>query len=87
MSIQKFIPQIWSARLLDKLSNELVYGNLVNRDYEGEISQAGDTVHINSFGAITVKKYTKNSEIDAPEPPSKDVVPAPRIGTHTSFSE
>lgn len=67
MAITTFIPQLWSARLLEKLSNELVYGNLVNRDYEGEISQAGDTVHINSFGAITVKKYTKNSEIDAPE--------------------
>ena len=67
MAITTFIPELWSARLLEKLSNELVYGNLVNRDYEGEISQAGDTVHINSFGAITVKKYTKNSEIDAPE--------------------
>lgn len=67
MSIRTFIPQLWSARLLEKVSNELVYGNLVNRDYEGEISQAGDTVHINSIGPITVKKYTRNSEIDAPE--------------------
>lgn len=67
MAITTFIPEIWSARLLEKLSNELVYGNLVNRDYEGEISQAGDTVHINSFGAITIKKYTKNGEIEAPE--------------------
>lgn len=67
MSIQTFIPEIWSARLLEKLRNQLVYGNLVNRDYEGEITSAGDTVHINSFGAVTIKNYTRNTEIDPPE--------------------
>lgn len=31
------------------------------------ITNVGDTVHINSIGAITVKDYTKNTDMDAPE--------------------
>lgn len=67
MAITSFIPKVWSARLLENLNNELVYANLLNRDYEGEISQYGDTVHINSIGDITIKKYTKNTDIDGAE--------------------
>lgn len=47
MSITTFIPEVWSARLLDNLNKNLVFANLVNRDYEGEIKQYGDKVHIN----------------------------------------
>lgn len=67
MSVSSFIPQVWDARLLANLNNDLVYANLLNRDYEGDISGQGDTVHINSIGHVTVKKYTKNTDIDAPE--------------------
>lgn len=35
MSVASFIPEVWSARLLNNLNNELVYANLLNRDYEG----------------------------------------------------
>jgi len=41
----------------------LVYGNLVNRDYEGDIRNQGDTVKINQIGDITVNNYTKGSNI------------------------
>lgn len=67
MSVATFIPEVWSARLLANLRNELVYANLLNRDYEGEISAYGDTVHINSIGKVTSKKYTRNADIDDPE--------------------
>lgn len=67
MAVTSFIPEIWSARLLHALDNAHVAANLVNRDYEGEISKAGDTVHINSIGAITVSSYTANTDINAPE--------------------
>lgn len=67
MSIVTFIPEIWSARLLANLNPSMVYANLLNRDYEGEIKNVGDKVHINSFGKITIKKYTKSTDIDAPE--------------------
>ena len=66
MSVKNFIPQIWSARLLAHLDKIHVYAGLINRDYEGEIKQFGDTVKINQIGDITIKKYT-GAAIDAPD--------------------
>lgn len=64
-----FIPTVWAARLLMALDKALVYGqaNVVNRDYEGEIKNAGDTVKIASIGDVTIGNYTKNTNISAPE--------------------
>lgn len=67
MSVEKFIPQIWSARLLNHLDKRHVYLNLLNRDYEGEIKNFGDTVKVNQIGDITIKDYTKGTDIEAPE--------------------
>lgn len=61
MAVSNFIPTIWSARILQNLQKALVYGNLVNRDYQGEIANQGDTVKIGGIGAVTVGDYTKNS--------------------------
>src|SRR5574344_2712628 len=63
MAIDNFIPKIWSARMLQYLDKAHVYANAVNRDYEGEIKAYGDTVKINSVGAITIGDYTKNTDI------------------------
>ncbi len=67
MAISNFIPKIWSARLQDKLQQALVFGTLCNRNYEGEIRQYGDTVHINTINDITVKPYDPAVAIDDPE--------------------
>src|SRR5688572_31340497 len=69
MSLENFIPEVWSARLLVNLYNTLVYGNprLINTDYEGESRNMGDTVRINSIGAVTVGDYTKNTDMAAPQ--------------------
>lgn len=67
MAITNFIPQVWSARLQENLHNALVFGTLCNRNYEGEISQWGDTVHINTLNDITVKAYDPSVSIDDPE--------------------
>ena len=69
MSLNNFIPTIWSARLLSALQKSLVYGQagVVNRDYEGEIRAKGDSVKITAIGDVTVKEYTKNTDIDSPE--------------------
>ena len=67
MAITTFIPELWSARLLYALEKSHVATHLVNRDYEGVIANQGDTVHINSIGAVTVKDYTRNSNITDPE--------------------
>ncbi|MCC6328983.1 MAG: P22 coat protein - protein 5 domain protein [Acidobacteria bacterium] len=64
-----FIPTVWVARLLTALEKALVYGQpgTVNRDYEGEIAEAGDTVKIASIGDPTIGTYTKNVDIPNPE--------------------
>ncbi len=72
MSIANFIPTIWSARLLDHLDKRHVYLNLLNRDYEGEIKNYGDTVKVNQIGEVTIKDYEKGKDIDAPEDLSGD---------------
>ena len=67
MAVTNFIPQVWSARLLAHLDKAHVLTNLVNRDYEGEIRQYGDTVKITQIGDITIKDYVTNTDIDDPQ--------------------
>lgn len=67
MAITSFIPKVWSARLLEGMHKALVFGNLCNRNYEGDIAQWGDTVHINNLSDITVRPYTPNADIADPE--------------------
>lgn len=69
MALENFIPQIWSARLLENLQKTLVYGQagVVNRDYEGDIRDVGDSVRINAIGAVSVSDYSKNTDISSPE--------------------
>lgn len=59
MAVTNFIPVIWSARLNENLNKALVYGAVVNNDYEGDIANQGDTVKINSIGAVTIGSYNK----------------------------
>ncbi len=64
-----FIPTVWAARLLTALEKSLVYGqtNVSNRDYEGDIREAGNTVKIASVGDVTIGDYAKNTDINDPE--------------------
>lgn len=63
--LSNFIPEIWSAQIWEALRTRLVYGGpgVVNRDYEGDIADAGDTVHITSFTDPTVRTYTSEADI------------------------
>lgn len=61
MSVNNFIPTVWSAKLLKQLDESHVCVNVCTREYEGEIKQKGDTVKINSIGDISISSYTKNS--------------------------
>jgi len=64
-----FIPSVWAARLLTALDKSLVYGQSIvcNRDYEGEIREAGNTVKVASIGDVTIGSYTKDTDILDPE--------------------
>jgi hypothetical protein len=65
MAISAFKPEVWSAELLVALEKSLVYAatGVVNRNYEGEISQYGDTVHIVSLNDPTIGDYTPHTDI------------------------
>lgn len=63
MSLATFIPEVWESMLLVSLKKSLVYGadDVANRRYEGRISDAGDTVTINSVSRPTIGTYVPNS--------------------------
>jgi len=69
MALDNFIPEVWIARIMANIHEQLVFAQagVANRDYEGEFSQAGDTVRITSIGPVTVSDYTKNTDIAAPQ--------------------
>ena len=67
MATNHFIPQVWSAKILEALDKELVYAELFNTDYEGEITEAGDTVHIEQVGDVTIKDFACGDDIEAPD--------------------
>ena len=73
MSIDNFIPNLWSGQIQKKLRNELVFGGMVNRRFEGELRRKGDTVTIFTVGETTIKDMVSRKtngaprEIDAPE--------------------
>ncbi|MFD5297215.1 N4-gp56 family major capsid protein [Streptomyces mutabilis] len=65
MAISAFKPEIWNADLLVTLEKSLVYAapGVVNREYEGDIAQYGDTVHITTLADPTVGTYTPHTDI------------------------
>jgi len=65
MALTNLTPEVWSSILQKYLDKNLVYGALVNRDYQGEITRFGDTVHINQLGSVTISDYTKDTDTTA----------------------
>jgi N4-gp56 family major capsid protein len=65
MAISNAIPKIWASSILGNIQAATIYSQptIVNRDYEREITQMGDTVHITSVVAPGVRAYTKNGTI------------------------
>lgn len=68
MSITRFRPEVWSANLLVALRKALVYGGVTNRDYEGEITESGDSVRITSISRPTVAPYIAGTTVINPQP-------------------
>lgn len=65
MSLNNFIPELWSANVIVALRNNHVFGSLAQR-YEGEV-EYGNRLRINELGHITVAAYTKDSTSVSPE--------------------
>lgn len=61
--LSEFRPTIWSSKLIVDVDKALVFGNVANRDYQGEITGKGNVVKINEIGDITVSNYSENEDI------------------------
>lgn len=66
-----FIPQLWSNKLNAKFYANTMMTEIANTDWEGEISNQGDTIRIRTAPSITINDYagagtTLSSEVPAP---------------------
>lgn len=69
MSVQSFVPQVWNANVLVQLDKTLVYGDpaIINHDYEGDISDAGDSVRITRMVDPQIRDYVPNQTVISPD--------------------
>ncbi len=74
MAITNFIPTIWSETLYSALDKQYIAVSNCNRDFEGEIKNKGSVVKICGVGEVTVKDYTKNSDMSSPQALTDTVV-------------
>jgi hypothetical protein len=52
-----FVPEIWSAKLVEKFYASTVLAAISNTDYEGEIQNMGDRIRIRTKPTITIRNY------------------------------
>lgn len=62
-------PTVWAAQVLTALRAAIVFGapQVTNRNYQGEINQAGDRVKVTGLVDPTIFDVTPNTDIPAPE--------------------
>lgn len=72
----RFIPEVWSAKLVEKFYEATVLAAISNTDYEGEISAHGDKVLIRTVPDITIYDYEKGKDLtyDTPESTSSELL-------------
>jgi hypothetical protein len=65
-----FIPALWSGKLAQKFYAATVFGEIANTDWQGDISQMGDTVIINTIPTINIYNYSVGQSLnyDVPAP-------------------
>lgn len=69
----RFIPILWSRKILEKFYDSSALSMICNTDYEGEIKNQGDHVMIRQRPDITVAAYETHMDL-AVEHPSADVI-------------
>lgn len=63
MAYRNFVPTIWSEQYNRELEKALVFAEDCNRQYEGDVKQAGDTVRILGVGKPTITTTTTATDI------------------------
>ena len=68
-----FIPEVWSSKLAAKFYEATVFGSIANTDWEGEVSDQGDKVHIRKRPDVDIKDYERGTELDIDRPEGETV--------------
>ncbi|MGW6895775.1 phage major capsid protein [Streptomyces sp. NPDC054919] len=65
MALTNFVPAVYAAATLAALDKALTYGSdgVTNRDYEGEVSEFGGSVIINTITDPTIENYTAYTDM------------------------
>ncbi len=61
MAYSNFIPSVWSESINRELERVCVFAEDCNRQYEGEVSKKGDSVHILGVGKPTIKSLERDN--------------------------
>ena len=69
----RFIPQIWSGKLIEKLYARTCFAEIANTDYEGEIKNQGDTVIIRTTPSLTIRDHKMGGTLTYEQPESAPV--------------
>jgi hypothetical protein len=64
----RFIPEIWSGKLIEKFYASTVLAAISNTDYEGEIKNKGDKVKIRTKPTIEIKNYAADMLLQVQRP-------------------
>lgn len=68
--ISKFIPEVWSSKILKKYYRKTVLTAISNTDYEGEIKAFGDKVIIRTIADVATFKFRKGMTLPISRPES-----------------
>lgn len=74
MAITNYIPSIWHGSLLENLHQNTFVIPTLNREYEGDITNGGETVHITGFTSPTIKDYAGSITRDALTDDNRDLL-------------
>ncbi len=66
-----YIPEIYAKKLVKKFYKSTIFGAISNTDYEGEIKNMGDTVHLRTRPDITISNYTVGGGLGTAQTPTK----------------
>ena len=58
MAYSNFVPSVWAEKIERSLEKSLVFAEDCNRQYEGDVKKAGDTVRILAVGKPTITTTT-----------------------------
>lgn len=60
----KWIPEIWSTKLIRKFYDSTLLAAISNTEYEGEIKNQGDKIIIRTTPTVTIKDYIAGQKLD-----------------------